>query len=377
MPEATPVQSPLRLGTWMWDAKTDLLAFGGSALLALGLVAMGQLTGLSNEPTPLWVYVVFVLCIDVAHVWSTLFRTYLDKEEVAKRRLLYWGLPLACYATGVFLYAQSALLFWRVLAYLAVFHFMRQQVGFLAIYRAKAGYFSKLDRTLDNTFLYLSMGLPVLYWHAHLPRTFRWFIADDFIASERLRALFPRVFPALVGLYLGFIALYVARQLWHVLQKRVIEVGRLLLAGTTAMAWWTGIVLTDSDFDFTVTNVTLHGIPYFFLLWRYSNARKYEAPLSMGSKLLGGGLSAFLLFLFSIAFVEELLWDRFIFHDHGWLFGASTGVANGTLVLLVPLLALPQSTHYALDAFLWRRRDVTPAQSIALGFVSPTVSPRS
>lgn len=377
MPEATPVQSPLRLGTWMWDAKTDLLAFGGSALLALGLVAMGQLTGLSNEPTPLWVYVVFVLCIDVAHVWSTLFRTYLDKEEVAKRRLLYWGLPLACYATGVFLYAQSALLFWRVLAYLAVFHFMRQQVGFLAIYRAKAGYFSKLDRTLDNTFLYLSMGLPVLYWHAHLPRTFRWFIADDFIASERLRALFPRVFPALVGLYLGFIALYVARQLWHVLQKRVIEVGRLLLAGTTAMAWWTGIVLTDSDFDFTVTNVTLHGIPYFFLLWRYSNARKYEAPLSLGSKLLGGGLSAFLLFLFSIAFVEELLWDRFIFHDHGWLFGASTGVANGTLVLLVPLLALPQSTHYALDAFLWRRRDVTPAQSIALGFVSPTVSPRS
>lgn len=361
----------------MWDAKTDLSAFGGSALLALGLVAMGQLTGLSNEPTPLWVYVVFVLCIDVAHVWSTLFRTYLDKEEVAKRRRLYWGLPLACYATGVFLYAQSALLFWRVLAYLAVFHFMRQQVGFLAIYRAKAGYFSKLDRTLDNTFLYLSMGLPVLYWHAHLPRTFRWFIADDFIASERLRALFPRVFPALVGLYLGFIALYVARQLWHVLQKRVIEVGRLLLAGTTAMAWWTGIVLTDSDFDFTVTNVTLHGVPYFFLLWRYSNARKYEAPSSMGSKLLGGGIAAFLLFLFSIAFVEELLWDRFIFHDHGWLFGASTGVANGTLVLLVPLLALPQSTHYALDAFLWRRRDVTPAQSIALGFVSPAVSPRS
>ncbi|MBP9112385.1 MAG: hypothetical protein KBF88_06220, partial [Polyangiaceae bacterium] len=66
VPEATPVQSPLRLGTWMWDAKTDLSAFGGSALLALGLVAMGQLTGLSNEPTPLWVYVVFVLCIDVA-----------------------------------------------------------------------------------------------------------------------------------------------------------------------------------------------------------------------------------------------------------------------------------------------------------------------
>ena len=34
------------------------------------------------------------------------------------------------------------------------------------------------------------------------------------------------------------------------------------------------------------------------------------------------------------------------------------------MVLLVPLLALPQATHYVLDAFLWK---VKPANAGAVG----------
>ena len=55
------------------------------------------------------------------------------------------------------------------------------------------------------------------------------------------------------------------------------------------------------------------------------------------------------------AFVEELIWDRAIWHDRAWLFGESWDV--GALKLLIlPLLALPQLTHYILDGFIWRRR---------------------
>jgi hypothetical protein len=41
-----------------------------------------------------------------------------------------------------------------------------------------------------------------------------------------------------------------------------------------------------------------------------------------------------------------------------------------TLALLVPLLALPQATHYLLDGVLWRRTDTRRlrAQRAALGF---------
>lgn len=67
------------------------------------------------------------------------------------------------------------------------------------------------------------------------------------------------------------------------------------------------------------------------------------------------GLAVFLATLWLIAYVEELVWDRAIWHDREWLFGGGLD-AGGAAAILVPLLATPQLAHYALDAFLWRRR---------------------
>lgn len=59
--------------------------------------------------------------------------------------------------------------------------------------------------------------------------------------------------------------------------------------------------------------------------------------------------------LWLVAYVEELVWDRTIWHDREWLFDDGFD-AGGAAVVLVPLLATPQLAHYVLDAFLWRRR---------------------
>ena len=52
------------------------------------------------------------------------------------------------------------------------------------------------------------------------------------------------------------------------------------------------------------------------------------------------------------------------------LFGAATvGLPPGLLAVVVPLLMVPQATHYVLDGLLWRRKDTRrlPAQRRALG----------
>ncbi len=43
--------------------------------------------------------------------------------------------PLLGWLAFVALYSLGSMVFWRVLAYLAVFHFIRQQYGFMMIYR--------------------------------------------------------------------------------------------------------------------------------------------------------------------------------------------------------------------------------------------------
>ena len=62
----------------------------------------------------------------------------------------------------------------------------------------------------------------------------------------------------------------------------------------------------------------------------------------------------FLAAVWALAYVEELLWDRGVWFERSWLFGGWN--LEAWRGLLVPLLAVPQLTHYVLDGFIWRRR---------------------
>jgi hypothetical protein len=132
-----------------------------------------------------------------------------------------------------------------------------------------------------------------------------------------------------------------------------------VVVAATAACWYVGIVATNADYAFTVTNVFIHGIPYLALVYLYARAASREPGSRRGAtaRWIGHrrGLAVFLASLWAVAYIEELIWDRAIWHDHGWLFGAGFDVGRAAMVL-VPLLAVPQLTHYVLDGLLWRRR---------------------
>lgn len=337
---------------WLFGARLDLLLFGGSAALSLGLLLLGYVLGLSSGDAPEWVWLVLVLGVDVAHVWSTLYRVYLDPVELRRRPWVYAGVPLACYAAGVALHASSSMLFWRALAYLALFHFVRQQVGWLKLYhRRMPG--GRFDHVLEVTTLYTSMVYPVIYWHAHLPRRFAWFVQGDFVSlsSNVVGPLADVAAPA----YGALLTLFGLRSAQRFMRGDV-HPGVVLLVLSTAACWAAGIVLTDADYAFTVTNVLIHGIPYLGLTLLYGRVRGGQIPGSLLGRVMRAGLPVALLLLLGLAFAEEWLWDRFVWQERAWLFGEGHGATAGTLVWLVPLLSLPQTTHYALDGLVWRKQ---------------------
>ncbi|WP_438025791.1 hypothetical protein [Sorangium sp. So ce233] len=358
-------QSGAARGAFLWGRGVDLAVFGGSAAVALALAALS-----AGGALPAWGFLLFVVGVDVAHVHTTLFRTYLDREELRRHPALYAAVPLACYLVGVALHLDSELTFWRALAYAAVIHFVRQQVGWVAIYRALAGERSRADRLLDDALIYAATGWPLLYWHAHPPRAFQWFVDGDFVSAPWLAAA---VGP-LGAVYAALAVAYVARAVHRARVARApLNVGKHVVVTTTAATWYVGIVATDSDFQFTVTNVIVHGVPYMALLFAYARERAVEVPRSLLARLLSGGLLAFLGIALALAFVEEMLWDRLVWHDRPELFGGAVDeplLGPRARALLVPLLALPQATHYMLDAVVWRRRHTGPAQARALGFRS-------
>ncbi len=245
---------------WLFSRSVDLLTFTGSAIVSLALVGLGFQFGWVHSDTPEWTWVTAILLIDVAHVYSTGFRVYFDTKELRRRPWLYTLAPLLSFLIGAAIYSENPLTFWRLLAYLAVFHFVRQQYGWVALYRAKANDRDRFGKWIDSAAIYLATIYPLLHWHAMLPRQFSWFVETDFVELPMWLATVCR------PLYWLAMTTYVGRLLSRGVKFGKWNPGKDLVVLTTAVCWYVGIVWLNSDFAFTVTNVIIHGVPYMVLV---------------------------------------------------------------------------------------------------------------
>ena len=331
---------------WLFSAPVDLAAFLGSAAVALLALVVGSQVGVLYDDAPGWTWVTAILLVDVAHVYATAYRVYFVPEELKRRKWLYILTPLLAFVIGAAIYSEGPLIFWRVLAYLAVFHFVRQQYGWVAMYRSKAGESDRVGKWIDTAAIYLATIYPLVYWHAHLPRKFWWFLKGDFAGLPEVTATI------LEPIYWTALGCYVLKSLHGGIRYRRWNPGKDIVVATTAVCWHIGIVTFNSDYAFTVTNVIIHGVPYIVLIYWY-HIRGTTSPIFPRST--AGRVFVFLATLWLLAYIEELIWHRGLWHNREWLFGGGWDI-SGMQAVLVPLLAVPQITHYVLDGFIWRRR---------------------
>src|ERR1043166_1184881 len=66
---------------WLFSPRVDLFAFLGSAIVSLVALWVGARLGVLNDDSPDWIWIPFVLLIDVAHVYATAFRVYFDSRS--------------------------------------------------------------------------------------------------------------------------------------------------------------------------------------------------------------------------------------------------------------------------------------------------------
>ena len=100
------------------------------------------------------------------------------------------------------------------------------------------------------------------------------------------------------------------------------------------------------------------------LVWFYGQKKQQILPKpKAGFNLLkivfsGVGSLLFLAIIFGLAFLEEGLWDAWVWKEHAEVFSVFRLLPNLSdevlLRFLIPFLALPQLTHYILDGFIWK-----------------------
>jgi hypothetical protein len=99
-----------------------------------------------------------------------------------------------------------------------------------------------------------------------------------------------------------------------------------------------------------------HGIPYVALVWA---SRAAEQRPARSGRRVAASAGAFVALIVALAWLEEGLWDGLVWREHSAVFGLFQGLPHLTqaawLAWLVPLLTVPQATHYVLDGFIWKR----------------------
>lgn len=337
---------------WIYSAKFDLGAIIGPPVLVTAIVLVWGRQIAAVSETPPWLWILLVLGVDVAHVYSSLFRTYLDKEEFSRRRALYIAAPILSWLIGVAVYALfGPKLFWSGVAYFAIYHFVRQQYGFFMLYR-RGEPVGGWEYRLDQAAIYLATVYPLVYWHTY-PRKFQWF--SDFEVVH-----IPVRWPEMVVrvLYCAALGGFLVKEAMRWKDTGALNTGKVLLLVATAAAWGTGIILFNGDLTFTIINIVAHGVPYMALVWIYQYRKRTHTSHMSNNFLRFFQLRYVPLYigaLVLVAYLEEGAWDWFVWQEHPDIFGPfSVNLSAWALAVLVPLLTMPQVTHYVLDAYIWR-----------------------
>jgi hypothetical protein len=338
----------MRRSNWIGEPWQDVLGILLPPFAALLLVAC---VNPMAEVDPLW-WLFLIVFVDVAHVYSTLFRAYWARESRQKFGEKLWVIPLVCLVIGVMLHMWSPLWFWRLLAYAAVWHFVRQQYGFLRLYERNEVHLN-WRRRLSALTIYTATVYPLLFWHLSGDRQFHWMVDGDFMS---MKTASPFVLEVFRWLYFTVIAVYVTTEIRYALTKQLVNWPKNLFVFGTVISWYFGIIFFNGDMAFTALNVISHGVPYLMLVW-----------LSDGARIIKGrqtwqGVIFFLGIVILLAWSEEALWDSLVWRDHAvffkWLYPEQPIGDRTWLNLIVPLLALPQLVHYVLDGFIWRRKSL-------------------
>ena len=276
-------------------------------------------------------------------------------------------IPIIAFIASLSLNLFSTLWFWRFMAYLAIFHFIKQQYGFARLFKLKEERVFK-NIISDKLIVYFSTLYPIVYWHFNSSAEFNWFVKNDFFNVSSLLSLSTNncLFTFLNVFYWCVIFIWLVGEIKSNKKKDKVSIGRILWILTTAFNWFFGIVYFNSDFIFSITNVIAHGIPYVYLIWFYNYKKNQINNINNSFSRTLKLISVFILTILFLALIEEYLWDMLIYRDHEMIFNKIlpyefNQLSGGVLYsIVISVLALPQLVHYIIDGFIWKFNSSNP-----------------
>lgn len=314
---------------------------------------------LDIQTDPLWLFI-FIVIFDVAHVWATLYMVYFNKKALEKHKKLYILTPIIVFIITFFIinYDRSWFLLFYIIWFLAVYHFIKQQIWFILIYAQKEENTNKIDKIMDKTIWWSITWIPILYWFCNLEtRNYIWFMPWEFFKID------IEFFPIIWIIFVWIIFVYVIYETIRIFIWKKVNYIKYLYIFVTFFIWFNWIVWNNSLIIFAFWNVFLHWLNYLWLSY-HSTLNKMASWEYKANKIIEKFIKKwfvwFFIILFVIAIVEEYLWDQFFRFEVSELWwNTFYDLAQNTNIyifsIIISILTIPQITHYFLDWYIWKK----------------------
>jgi hypothetical protein len=321
---------------WIIGPRADLLLFIGGALASY--LYIGLHVGLGVPMLVL--YWIWSVGFDGTHIFGTVSRTYLDREERRQRGRLLFGSLIFFFSLGPTLVLLDLTpLLVLIVATWAYYHVIRQHYGFMVLYKKKNDDLERFDNFFDRLFL----GTMLVY-----PPFQRFFIYKPqemgIPSNMALSRVAPWLDPSLRFLLGLILVIFIARQVQKALAGKQLNLPKyLLMLAAIPMHWLTFHYVGPLE---SVPIVTIfHNIQYHGIIWYYNRNRYRPQPVAEKNY---GWLPAWLTHHFIYFAIVALVFSA-LYRIPGFWLGHHNDLALG-------FFSGFGLTHYYLDSKIWRVR---------------------
>jgi hypothetical protein len=335
---------------WVFSKKEDLLLFVAPLLFGWALILTHQWFNLASirlMGTDALVIVFALLAfVDAGHVFSTVFKSYLDPQVRQQKKFLLYALPVIIYIFLILVFHLFGLRTVLVLfGYYNVYHIVRQQYGWVSITARKAGEQSRLDYYFDKGSIYAFTILPVAWIHFSLAGTEKQIELPKSALAANI----------CTGLWLAIFAVYAGRQVYKLTKGYPFNIAKQVQMLVSFISWGT-VIFFRSPLLLVVT-VLLHSIPYVGIIYKTS------MPEGAGKKLLAILFKYRFSLLLFIGFLLAVGYAYTKTNNYVKDIQSQTILGLPREYLVCALLLFP-IMHFTIDGVIWKRKHYKVQQTV-------------
>lgn len=334
---------------WVFSPREDAAVMLGVPLLCGAvLLAVCRLFAVDwyddNDSVSFFVFVLG----DHTHLYVSFAISFGFADEYRRRRTFYRLTPVVIAALLLAINAWSKHAFLTVFATYSIYHFVRQELGWMVIAAKKGGTPSGRDLRVDKLALYGVTVLPALLYMADSDEP-GWFIDGDFpdLPWQLTMPLF--------GLWLFVLVAYPA---WFVARRVATgrrNTGKLFVWAKNALLWGLTFIFLYENIIWGVAVLTVsHAAPYIYLGYKFGRFKLHRTRPDASADDVLRVIKWFYAAAVTLALLHYLVevYPEYFFVEVAGI----DPLAFAQRYLVKPLFASLTLFHFVIDGFFWQRR---------------------